>query len=477
MASSAALPASAAVPVTGQGREFLLLKTATDGLKTAGADLQSAVNGLATFVQGKPLTTVLGSSEQSVSLDTLSLSHPLTRSRPFATAVTSGNTLFDGDTITKWVDDMLIPTLCRHLTHTVSGGAGSPTVTSTVTEADKPSLVREVAQLLDSSLSVSLALMTRHVVDKTRATVLNNLEVQERSNVTKTKAKTDEMSRHVESIIHHAESVKSYSDQKTGAVKHAYALHERVEKRFHEGVAATNKVAIKLFEFDKNKAARDTETARINARVLAPADDAAHKKRTDDLRALEKAHEADDRAKKSLHDELEEIYFDGQTWVKDKDKDAKSTFDFKDSDILEDKATGMKFIKQEVLAVVGNRLPDFAQIFPFLDRMIYDHIPGARSITWKLDEAKKLLNPEALTLFEKQEKLLHSLMANGLTEENAIRFRLTEKPKHVWVDENSERHEFTVQKESGVSTLWFWFEYLLTKGEATMNDMNDSERL
>ena len=129
MASSAALPASAAVPVTGQGREFLLLKTATDGLKTAGADLQSAVNGLATFVQGKPLTTVLGSSEQSVSLDTLSLSHPLTRSRPFATAVTSGNTLFDGDTITKWVDDMLIPTLCRHLTHTVSGGAGSPCLT------------------------------------------------------------------------------------------------------------------------------------------------------------------------------------------------------------------------------------------------------------------------------------------------------------------------------------------------------------
>ena len=58
MASSAALPASAAVPVTGQGREFLLLKTATDGLKTAGADLQSAVNGLATFVQGKPLTTL-----------------------------------------------------------------------------------------------------------------------------------------------------------------------------------------------------------------------------------------------------------------------------------------------------------------------------------------------------------------------------------------------------------------------------------
>ena len=57
MASSAALPASAAVPVTGQGREFLLLKTATDGLKTAGANLQSAVNGLSSLVQGNPLTT------------------------------------------------------------------------------------------------------------------------------------------------------------------------------------------------------------------------------------------------------------------------------------------------------------------------------------------------------------------------------------------------------------------------------------
>ena len=41
MASSSVLPASvAAAPVTGQGREFLLLKTATDGLKTAGAELQ-----------------------------------------------------------------------------------------------------------------------------------------------------------------------------------------------------------------------------------------------------------------------------------------------------------------------------------------------------------------------------------------------------------------------------------------------------
>ena len=63
MASSAALPVSAAVPVTGQGREFLLLKTATDGLKTAGANLQSAVDGLSSLVTGNPLTTVLGSSE------------------------------------------------------------------------------------------------------------------------------------------------------------------------------------------------------------------------------------------------------------------------------------------------------------------------------------------------------------------------------------------------------------------------------
>lgn len=58
MASSAALPASAGVPVTGQGREFLLLKTAMDGPKTPGADLQSAVNGLGSLVEGNPLTTV-----------------------------------------------------------------------------------------------------------------------------------------------------------------------------------------------------------------------------------------------------------------------------------------------------------------------------------------------------------------------------------------------------------------------------------
>ena len=46
MASSLVLPASvAAAPVTGQGREFLLLKTATDGLKTAEAELRGAVSG------------------------------------------------------------------------------------------------------------------------------------------------------------------------------------------------------------------------------------------------------------------------------------------------------------------------------------------------------------------------------------------------------------------------------------------------
>ena len=59
MASSSGLPASvAAAPITGQGREFLLLKTATDGLKTAGADLGVAVCGLTSLVQGNPLTTV-----------------------------------------------------------------------------------------------------------------------------------------------------------------------------------------------------------------------------------------------------------------------------------------------------------------------------------------------------------------------------------------------------------------------------------
>ena len=58
MASSSVLPASvAAAPVTGQGREFLLLKTATDGLKTAGAELQGAVSGLTSLVMGNPLTT------------------------------------------------------------------------------------------------------------------------------------------------------------------------------------------------------------------------------------------------------------------------------------------------------------------------------------------------------------------------------------------------------------------------------------
>ena len=58
MASSLVLPASvAAAPVTGQGREFLLLKTATDGLKTAEAELRGAVSGLTSLVMGNPLTT------------------------------------------------------------------------------------------------------------------------------------------------------------------------------------------------------------------------------------------------------------------------------------------------------------------------------------------------------------------------------------------------------------------------------------
>ena len=65
MASSLVLPASvAAAPVTGQGREFLLLKTATEGLRTAGADLRDAVSGLTSLVQGNPLTTARAAARQ-----------------------------------------------------------------------------------------------------------------------------------------------------------------------------------------------------------------------------------------------------------------------------------------------------------------------------------------------------------------------------------------------------------------------------
>ena len=155
-ALSSVLPASVtAAPITGQGREFLLLKTATDGLRTAGADLGDAVRELQSLVSGSPLATVMGSSEQSITANSLVLSHPLSKAKPFANATESDTSLLDGLTIQKWVGDVVITTVCRHLSFSVDKtDPDHPTVTYSVTDTDRIDLYREMRQAMDSALAV-----------------------------------------------------------------------------------------------------------------------------------------------------------------------------------------------------------------------------------------------------------------------------------------------------------------------------------